>query len=292
MKTAKIVIPTYKRPDNVCALEFVSPESQRKHFWLAVREEELEAYKQNYPHCNYKVLPNVSNVCETRQRVNEVFKDCTVIVIDDDVRFHKTELLYDVVNKNGEKKHYKNGIIKVREMLDDDGLDEMIEYISELSDQYHYGSIRCFHFPRGEDYYPYAIDKPAIWCVWFNLNEGKFDPAKYNYENGPIFLEDIYMSVAYYDGGNSFPSVGKYAITKKSETGGQEGGCQTSDRYIEHNKSAQWLADNYPEYCVTKHSNQNTKTMGGKALTVIARLSEKKRNQRKSQEKNLESFFG
>ena len=288
MKTAKIVIPTYKRPDNVCALEFISPESQRKHFWLAVREEELEAYKANYPHCNYKVLPNVTNVCNTRQRVNEIFNG-TVIVIDDDVRFHRTELMYDVINKNGDKKHYEKGIIKVRDMLDDDGLDEMLQYVQELSEEYPYGSIRCFHFPRGEDYFPYALDKPAIWCVWFNLE--KFDVKKYNYENGPVFLEDIYMSVAYYDGGNSFPSVGKYAITKKSETGGQEGGCQTSDRYIEHNKSAQWLADNYPEYCVTKRSTQNSKTMGGEALTVIAKLSPRKREKRKTKNA-LETFFG
>jgi len=292
MKTAKIVIPTYKRPDDVKALETLSENTQRKHVWLAVREEEVDEYKKFYPHCNYKVLPNVNNVAETRQRVNEVF-DGTVIVIDDDVRFHTTELLYEVTNKNGVKKTYDNGIIKVRELLDDDGIDEMLTWVRDLSVQYPYGSIRCFHFPRGEDYYPYAMDKPAIWCVWFNLD--KFDTNKYNYENGPIFLEDVYMSVVYYDDGNSFPVVGKYAITKAHSTGDQNGGCQDKDdegnviRHIEHNKSAQWLEDNYPEYCRVKHSNQNSKTMGAQTNTVLARLSSKARDKRK--QNNLESFF-
>lgn len=294
METAKIVIPSYRRPNDVKSLETLSENTQRKHVWIAVREEELEAYKANYPHCNYKILPNVNNVAETRQRINEVF-DGTVLVIDDDVRFHTTELLYETTNKKGVTTQHEGGIIKVQELLDDDGIDEMLQYVRELSEQYHYGSIRSFHFPRGEDYYPYTLNKPAIWCVWFNVDDGKFDTQKYNYENGPIFLEDVYMSVVYYDDGNDFAVVGKYAITKAHSTGDQDGGCQDKDdegnviRHIEHNRSAKWLADNYPEYCVLKHSNQNSKTMGAQTNTVIAKLSEKRREKR--HKATLEAFF-
>jgi hypothetical protein len=295
MNTAKIVIPSYKRPDSVKALETLSESIQRKHVWIAVRAEELEEYRKHYPHCNYKVLPNVTNIAQTRQRINELF-DGTILVIDDDVRFHTTTLLYETTNRKGETKKYENGIIKVQELLDDDGIEQMLSYVRELSQTYHYGTIRCFHFPRNEEYYPYTLNKPAIWCVWFNLDQGKFDAQKYNYENGPIFIEDVYMSIVYYDDGNDFAVVGKYAITKAHTTGGQDGGCQDKDekgnviRHIEHNRSAKWLVDNYPQYCVLSHSNQNSKTMGAQTNTVIAKLSERARQKR--HQNTLENFFG
>ena len=89
----KICIPSYKRPNEVIALDKVTPENQTKYFWLCVRDEELEQYKENYPHCNYLNLGSewlpTDNVRETRQRVNEMMSG-KILVIDDDITFSKT----------------------------------------------------------------------------------------------------------------------------------------------------------------------------------------------------------
>lgn len=284
----KIVIPSYKRGNDVRALKKVSPVVQQKYYWLAVREEEAAEYAHNYPNCNIKILPNVSDVCNTRQRVNEVF-DGVILVIDDDVRFRTAWL--DTVErpKQSTRREIKEfgGIRQGPEMTDED-YDIMCNMIEEKAQTNHFGGVKHLSFPVSGEGFPWIPGKPAIWAVWYNLD--KIDTQKYSYEHGPLFMEDIFMVSYLFNNFFEIEQLTSFCVVKGSHTGGQQGGCQTSTRYLHHNKSAVWLAHHFPNNCKLHHSNLNSRTMGGEnCFTLNTHVGPNKRGLRK--ECNSDSFI-
>ena len=268
---AKIVIPTYNRAGKVRAMEHLSDYIQQNHVWLAVRAEEYQAYKQAYPYVNIHILEgDVDGVTPTRQRVNEQFSG-TIVVIDDDVHFVVTEVQYS-------EKYPKGKITPLRANNDDDII-EMLTYIRDLSVDNPYGGVVCLHFPRDENAYPMFWNKVALWAVWFNLDKGKFDPYEFDYTTGPEFIEDVYMSIIWFDNGNDHPILSKWSIMKAAGTGDEDGGCNAvPDRSKSHNASANWLATHYRKYCYERNSPKYNKTMGAPTNTVTCTLKEKLRS--------------
>lgn len=266
----KICIPSYKRPNDVLALKGVSEENQKKYYWLCVRNNELEEYKSNYPHCNYLDLGTDfgdRGVVETRQRINEMMSG-KILVIDDDITFHETV----VVPKNDFHYMRYSKDVDINESFDD-----MILYISELMDENPHGSIRSLLHPRdARKYMPYTTNKTCLWAVWFNLD--LFDVNEVSYRTGPEFAEDIYMSCRFFELGYDLVNVCKYSIKKAKTTGSQEGGCnEHPNRGQAHNESVDFLVNMYPHLCRSKKSqvygNENSMNMDVNA--VICKLVRK-----------------
>ena len=269
--TAKIVIPTYGRAGKVRAMEYLSDYIQQNHVWLAIRSEEYQAYREAYPYVNIHILEgDVNGVTPTRQRVNEQFGG-TIIVIDDDVHFVDTEVIYN--------EKYPNGKITAKQDSQDDSIIEMLDYVRNLSQNNPFGGIVCLHFPRDENAYPMFWNKVALWAVWFNLDKGKFDPYAYDYTTGPEFIEDVYMSIIWFDRGNDHPIMSKWSIVKSAGTGDEDGGCNAvGDRSKSHNESAEWLSTHYAKYCYKRLSPKYNKTMGAPTNTVVCTLRENERS--------------
>lgn len=270
----KICIPSYGRPNQVYALKEISPELQQKYYWLCVRSEELDAYKENYPHCNYLDLGTdfgPRGVVETRQRINEKMSG-KILVIDDDVTFRQTIELPG--NSGGQPVIYMRYF---HERNVNDLLEEMLDYLSPLMDRYAHGGIGSLVHPKeSRKYLPYKENKVCLWAVWFNLD--MFSTEEISYRHGPEFIEDVYMTCRFYDLGFDTCVAYEYSIFKYKITGSQGGGCNAHpDRSAAHNQSAEWLADNYPQYCVLKRSTVYHKdgSMGKPTNTVICRLKKR-----------------
>lgn len=269
----KIVIPSYGRAGAVTALKNIPEEVQSKYYWIAVRPEEEKAYKEAYPKCNIKPLKgDVSGVTPTRQRINEQFEG-KILVIDDDVKFITTHLDVDKLRHRGHK-YCVRGNGKVTTLKE---YDSFSEYICQMMENNPFGGLMSLGFKSDQRKFPNQWNRPIIWAVWFNLE--KFDCKKFDYTQGPEFIEDVYMSIRWYDEGNDFPCVmGPYAIAKSHGTGDQSGGCNAVDnRSKSHNASAKWLEDNYPQYCWQKPSPKYHKTMGAPTNTVECKLQQKHR---------------
>jgi len=261
MSNIKICIPSYKRPNDVRALRSVSPELQQKYYWLCVRDEEIDEYKQNYPHCNILNLGGEwkpsDSIGETRQRINEKMTG-KILVIDDDVEFSKTRIVEKIWKD--EPFHYMR---YDKDINTNDILEEMLEYLDGLMDKYPYGSVRAHGHPRdGRKFMPYRYDQVGIWCVWFNLDE--FDTNVISYRRGPNDVEDVYMSLRFYELGYQIPQVSLYCIKKSKGTHSQKGGCsEITDRGIKHDLAVDWLVEKYPLQCHSRpsHLYGGTKTV-------------------------------
>lgn len=242
----KIVIPSYRRPTNVLALSEVSPELQKKYYVLAVRENEYEHYKENYPHPEYFLLPqDTDGIRETRQHINERM-DGKILVIDDDVVFRRV-VPKACISCEEKGKPQVNWARYTKEKTSE-VLEDMIEYLETLMDEYYFGGIRYLiaNARVYEKIIPYVLNKPVYAAVFFNLDH--FDTDKYNYMNGPVMAEDIYMSVEYFHKGFDIPSVTKFGLALLSKMGHQKGGCSQPDRTRIQNESVMWLQDKYPQY--------------------------------------------
>lgn len=264
----KIVIPSYKRPQEVLGLHEVSPEFQKKYYQLAVREFEVEEYKKYYPHPEYLIVPNdIDGIRGTRQWINENSTG-KIIVIDDDVVFRRT-FPKPCISCKDKGKPQVNWARYTKEGTDE-VIEDMIDYLEVLMDQYPYGSLRSLntHARVYEEVIPYQLNKPGIWSCFFNLD--KFDTQSYNYTNGPYYIEDIYMSLIYFKD-HDFPSVTKFGIHGLKAMGGQEGGCEVPDRLQLHNESARQLGEMFPQYVTVIES----KTIG--MLSVRTKLNPKYR---------------
>ena len=269
----KICIPSYKRPSEVLALSNVSKEIQEKYYWLCVRDEELEEYKENYPHCNYLNLGvdfGDRGVVETRQRINEMMTG-KILVIDDDITFHKTVVVVSSTSDFHYMRYDKN-------ITSNDIIEDMLDYIEPLMDQTPYGSIRSLLHPRdARKYMPYTKNKTSLWAVWFNLDQ--INTEEISYRNGPEFAEDIYMSCVFFDLGHDLINVCTYSIKKAKTTGSQDGGCNDHpNRGQAHNESVEWLVENFPHLCRSKKSQVYNKenSMGEDVNAVICKLHRKK----------------
>jgi len=249
----KICIPSYKRPNDVRALRSVSPELQQKYYWLCVRDEEIDEYKQNYPHCNILNLGGEwkpeDGVAETRQRINEMMTG-RILVIDDDVEFSKTKVV--IKDWNGVPFHYMR---YDKDIKTNDVLEEMLEYLDGLIDTYPFGSIRGHTHPRdGRKFMPYRYDQVAIWCVWFDLDV--IDTNLITYRQGPPLAVDVYMSLRMYEEGYETVQVSEYCIKKSATTHSQKGGCsQTTNRGLKHDLAVDWLVEKWPKLCSSRPSH-------------------------------------
>ena len=259
----KICIPSYKRPNEVLALNRVTPENQTKYFWLCVRDEEIEAYKENYPHCNLLSLGSewllTDNIKETRQRINEMMSG-KILVIDDDIEFSKTVL--KIEDWKGKPFHY----MRYDKDLDcNDIIEEMLDYIDGLMDQYPHGSIRNHNNPRdGRKYLPYKLNSVCLWAVWFNLD--MFDTDVVSYRHGPEMTEDVYMSCRFFELGYDLVLVSNYCIKRAKSTGSQKGGCsEITNRGEIHDQSVDQLLELFPSLC---HIRKSIVYGGTKAVTV------------------------
>lgn len=268
----KIVIPSYKRAGKVKALKNIPNTVQSKYYWIAVRPEEEEEYRQAYPYCNIKVLEgNVNGVTATRQRINEQF-DGLIVVIDDDVSFVRNHL---VPYPKGWRGEY-NKISKKRNFTEED-YDELSEYLSEFSKKNPYGALKAAQFLQTERRWPRVWNSGIIWCVWFNLD--LFDAKFYNYEKGPEFIEDVFMSLIWFDNGNDAPNLNDWGIIKAAGTGDEDGGCNHHEnRSKSHNASADWIVQHYPDYAWLRDSPKYLRTMGAKTNTVETRMRKDRRS--------------
>lgn len=276
----KIVIPSYKRAGKIKALKNISKHIQSKYYWIAVRPEEEKEYKQAYPSCNVKVLTGkVDGVTATRQRINEQF-DGLIVVIDDDVSFVKNHL---VPYPKGWRGRYQK-IAKLRSFTDDD-YDEFAEFLEKYSRINPYGALKASQFLQTEQRWPRVWNSGIIWCVWFNLD--LFDVNFYNYEKGPEFIEDVFMSLMWFDNGNDAPNLNDWGIVKSAGTGDEDGGCNHHEnRSKSHNESADWLVKHYPDYAWLRDSPKYLKTMGAKTNTVETRMRKDRRNIAKGEYSN------
>lgn len=242
----KIVIPSYRRPDNVLALDDVSPELQKKYYVLVVRENEHDHYKENYPHPEYWLIPNdTDGIRETRQHINERMSG-KIMVIDDDTAFRRT-FPKPCLSCKEKGKPQVNWARYTKENTSD-VLEDMIEYLEPLMDEYYFGTVRSLSIQARifEKVTPYSLNKPCFRAVFFNLDH--FDSDKYNYMDGPEMLEDIYISVKYFHDGHDIPSVGKFGVEGLAKVGSQKGGCSNPNRSQLHNQSCMELEELYPQY--------------------------------------------
>lgn len=266
----KICIISYQRPTDVYALDNISPELQKKYFWLCVRDEEVDEYKKTYPHCNYLNLGTdfgPRGVVETRQRVNEMMSG-KILVLDDDITLHKTKI--DIRPYKDEPFHY----MTYDTPTTNDILEELLEDLDVWMDETPHGSF-CHHsFPRdARKHYPYATNKVALLAVWFNLDV--IDTNEISYRHGPEFIEDVYMSCRFFELGYDIRNVFKYCI-KNKRGGSQNGGCNVHpNRGKAHSESASWLASNYPQWCNLKRSKVYSKATGMEVNTVNCKLVKK-----------------
>ena len=109
---------------------------------------------------------------------------------------------------------------------------------------------------------PYRYDQVAIWCVWFNLD--MFDTDVVSYRHGPNDVEDVYMSLRWFELGYDIPQVSLYCIKKSKGTHSQKGGCsEITDRGIKHDLAVDWLVKKYPLQCYSRpsHLYGGTKTV-------------------------------
>ena len=265
----KIVIPSYRRPDNVLALSEVTPELQEKYYVIAVRKSEEEQYKKNYPHPEYLILPDGNyGIRETRQYINE-YSTGKIIVIDDDVRFRRT-YPKPCLSCKDKGKPQVNWARYTKETTSE-VLEDMIEYLETLMDQYYFGGIRSLATqPRVyERVIPYVLNKAVIWSAFFNLDH--FDTEEFNYNNGPAMLEDIYINVEYFDKGYDIPSVTKFGISKPTKIGEQGGGCsEMTNRSSIHNKACIEMEQTYPHYikAIESKTLSSAKHLNNEMLSV------------------------
>lgn len=242
----KIIIPSYRRPNNVLALNEVSPELQEKYYILAVRKSEESEYKQNYPYTKYLILPdNIDGIRETRQWINENSTG-KIMVIDDDTAFRRTFPKACLSCK--EKGKPQVNWARYTKEKTSEVLEEMIEYLETLMDEYYFGTVRSLSIQARifEKVTPYSLNKPCFRAVFFNLDH--FNTDEYNYMKGPEMLEDIYISVKYFHDGHDIPSVGIFGVEGLAKVGSQEGGCSQPNRSKIHNRSCMELEELYPQY--------------------------------------------
>jgi len=267
----KIIIPSYKRPNEVLGLHEVNPEIQKKYYQLAVRKSEELEYKKNYPHPEYLILPDdVDGIRGTRQWINENSTG-KIMVIDDDVVFRRT-FPKPCLSCKEKGKPQVNWARYTKEDTNE-VIEDMVEYLDGLMDEYPYGSLRSLntHARVYEDVIPYQLNKPGIWSCFFNLD--KFDTQKYNYHNATYFIQDIWMSIVYFHSGKDFPSVTKFGVHGMKGMTGQDGGCGIGpERVRRHNKSAMELQEMFPQYVEVIQS----KTFD--MLSVKTKLNTKYRN--------------
>ena len=267
----KICILSYQRPTDVYALNNISPELQKKYFWLCVRDEEVEEYKKTYPHCNYLNLGTnfgSRGVVETRQRINEMMSG-KILVLDDDITLHKTKI--DIRPYKEQPFHY---MTYDNDLTTNDILEELLEDIEALMDQTPHGSITHHSFARdARKYYPHVNNKVALLAVWFNLDA--IDTNEISYRHGPEFIEDVYMSCRFFELGYDLIKVYNWCI-KNKKGGSQSGGCNVHpNRGKAHSESASWLASNYPDWCHLKPSKVYSKATGMDVNTVNCKLKRK-----------------
>ena len=265
MSNIKICIPSYKRPNEVIALDKVTPENQAKYFWLCVRDEELEQYKENYPHCNYLNLGSewlpTDNVRETRQRINEMMSG-KILVIDDDCTLHRTKVV--IQDWKGKPFHYMRMDSKTNT---NDVLEELLEYMDTLMDEFPFGGIRNISHPRdARKYFPYKMNQVCALAVWFNLD--MFDTNEMSYRHGPEMGEDTYMVLKWFDKGYDIPQICLWNAKNAKKVNSQEGGCSTlTNRGEVHDASTRKLVELFPHLCKLKKSE----TYGG-TLAVSIKL--------------------
>jgi hypothetical protein len=267
----KICVISYQRPTDVYALDNISPELQKKYFWLCVRDEEVEEYKKTYPHCNYLNLGTdfgPRGVVETRQRVNEMMSG-KILVLDDDITLHKTKV--SIRDYKGKPFHYMGYDSSVS---CNDFLEELLEDLEVWMDQTPHGSFTHHSFPKdARDNMPYVNNKVALLAVWFNLDV--IDTNEISYRHGPEFIEDVYMSCRLFELGYDLMKVCKWSI-KNKKGGSQDGGCNAHpNRGKAHSESASWLASNYKQWCYLRPSKVYSEATGMDVNTVNCKLVRK-----------------
>lgn len=259
----KLVIPSYKRADNIPALEFLPENIKRDYVDIAVRDNEIEQYKELNPGLNIVGIgDDVSNIAETRQRINELYIGQRIIMMDDDVSFHNT---------------YVDGKDILRSQKDPLNADEFIKLLTliekYMDDGYYFGSIRNLLQPRSSEWLPLVFNKSTAWIVWFDL--AKFDTKKYSYKTKYSGIEDVSMTLQIFKSGYNIPIITEYSM-KNHMKYHDDGGCadQRTGQIVDERTTM--LHECFPEFTTIRKSTMYKHI--GATLGLIVRLNAKKRD--------------
>lgn len=276
----KIVIPSYKRPGINPTIENMPEEIVSEYVYIAVRDEEYDEYVNAHPGVKIHNLgKGIDGIVETRQRINEQFSGKIMVLDDDNVFCH-------TIRGSHKKDPSKGEFIKRGEPINTvEEFKELIKYVSELLDQYAFGSMRNLNFVRDARWLPYTENIVCYWVYFFNLDT--FDYENCSFRNGPPsgFAEDTYLFLDWFDKGNDIFVLTRWNVKEtSSNTSTQnqmEGGCNVPDRGIRYKNSLIELNRMFPQYTNLIASEKNTEIYGFEVPTLRTRLIKEERSQNK-----------
>lgn len=268
----KLVIPSYQRANNIPALEFIPENIKRKYVEIAVRDSEIEQYKELNPDLTIVGIgDDVSNIAETRQRINELYIGQRIIVMDDDVSFHNTYVgLNDIIRSE------KTPLTEVE-------LEDLIKLIGKyMDDGYYFGGIRNLLQPRNSTWLPLVFNKSTAWIVWFDL--AKFDTKKYSYKTEHSGIEDVSMTLQIFESGYNIPIITEYSMRNHMKYH-DDGGCsdQRSGQIVD--ERTKLVHERFPEFTTLRKSTMYKHI--GATLGLIVRLNAKKRDRLKGERQSI-----
>lgn len=230
-----IVIPSYKRPNDVVVLNSI-PESYKHKTFLYVRKEEEEAYAENYSEkCTIIPLTNVSCYSSTMAAIFDHQGKERVFYVDDDDSFHTSYI-------------DKNCYVRAnKELINEDEFYDMMKMFNDLADEgYVHGGLRILYFPVGEEVLPYQVNKRIFSNCWFDMNviprewidHGEFD-----------IYTDTSVVLNLWERGYSSAAITKYLAStvppKKQDMNSGTHSYRTADL---HNRAMEEICAKYSKY--------------------------------------------
>lgn len=242
-----IVIPSYKRPDDVVILKSI-PNSYKDKTFLYVRADEFDAYSENYAdQATIIPLTGVSCYSSTMDAIIDHQGKNRIWYFDDDDSIHDSWF---------DDKGKETFVRPVKETVSEESFYEMMEFCNDLADQgYVHGGLRMQLFPIPTKAYPFLPNKRIATNCWFDMT---VIPREWIDHSEFDIYTDTSVVLNLWEKGYASAAICKwFHKTVAPERQANDTGTHSYRTLEMHNRCMLEIADKYPKYTRVKWKEKN-----------------------------------